>query len=46
MDNMVCVFGVSAESFTKKEIQNIFNEIYHTDDFQPEFHSLWESAVA
>lgn len=42
MDSMLFVFGVSAERFTKKEIQNVFHEIYHTDDFKPEFHSVWE----
>jgi hypothetical protein len=42
MDAMICVFGVNAERFTKKEIQNVFNEVYHTDGFKPQFHCIWE----
>lgn len=42
MDEMVCIFGVSADELSKKQIQNIYNEVYTTDDLSPEFHSIYE----
>lgn len=41
IQNLVCVLGVSADSFSKKEIQEVFNGKYNTENFEPEFHSIF-----
>lgn len=42
MDAMLCVFGFPSDSLSKKQIQDIFHEVYDNDDLRLEFHSIFD----
>lgn len=39
MPEMICFIGLKTDGFSKKEIQSIFNGIYNSDTFEPQFYS-------